>query len=449
MKKNWLFLLQSIMAAVLLQSCVNEDTPVRPEPERTYATLKEALMEMDNVMEMDDDRPKNLDPACKEVYQLKFRQPVDHDQPGKTFEQKVGIQFRGFDRPTILVTCGYFWLGWMDDSGMCLANELDANLVIVEHRNFGDSKADDPQWTCETSRQVSADLHEVVTALKPVLKGRWMSTGVSKNGETSLDYCYYYPNDMDLCTAFCPPFLTSLYDLRIGKYMMEESGTEEERQAMKAGIRRYLEGGEQGLYQAFCDSVAKRNLRIPSFTEYVYNVFEIYFNAFSYYRGEERKSEMAYADEPVPTLFKKWNSMLTSNRISAFSTYYVDCFKEQGFYTNDYEQFSDLLDGTSFDKTKVNLEQLPEKDRWIVPYYDNSQRLSLLNDFLPQSTTPTLLVYSKDDPWTGARPEYINPVTTKMVINPDGIHNDNLNDPTNYAPELAQELKAFIRRYIH
>lgn len=116
---------------------------------------------------------------------------------------------------------------------------------------------------------------------------------------------------------------------------------------------------------------------------------------------------------------------------------------------NDYEQFGDLLDGTSFDKTKVNLDYLEEKDRWIESTYDNSQRLRLLNEFLPQTTTPTLLVYSKDDPWTGARPEHINPVTTKMIINPNGIHLDNLNTVENYTLELAQEIMSYIRRYIY
>lgn len=447
MKKDKLLLLLFLMV-VLLQSCTEEDHSV-PEPAKNYATLKEALETMDEVVKIDDDHPEEFDKDFKEVYKLAFRQPLDHANPDQTFEQLVVIKFCGFDRPTILVTLGYYWRDWKGNSGEALTSNLDANVVMVEHRNYGKSKADDPQWAYQTSWQASTDLHAVYSALKPVLRGKWMSTGVSKDGETSVDYCYYYPKDMDLCTAFCSPFLTSLYDLRCGKYMLEQSGTEEERQTMKAGIRRYLKDGEQGLYKIFCDSVTKRQQPVPSFSEYVYNVFEAYFSAFSYYRGENRDKMMPHANDAVDVLFKKWYDLLESNRDPTLYTYIVDCYKEQGFYVNDYEQFGDLLDGTSFDKTKVNLDYLEEKDRWIESTYDNSQRLRLLNEFLPQTTTPTLLVYSKDDPWTGARPEHINPVTTKMIINPNGIHLDNLNTVENYTLELAQEIMSYIRRYIY
>ena len=453
MNKYGLSLLWSLLMIALLQSCSIEDNPApptEPEPAKTFATLKEALQSMNNVVKIEANAPKELTGKYKEVYELRFRQPVDHKNPGqKTFEQLVTIKFRGFDRPAILVTNGYFWQGWSRDIGASLGDAIGANIVEVEHRNFGKSMADDPQWTCETGWQVSTDLHEVYLALKPVLTGKWMSTGLSKDGETSVDYCYYYPDDMQLCTAFCSPFHTSLYDLRPGKYMMDESGTAEERQAMKTGIRRYLQGGEQGLYKTFCDSVAKRQKPVPTFTEYVFNVFEVYFSAFSYYHGADRKQQMAYADDTEEVLFQKWYSLLESNRDTVFNTYIIDCYKEQGFYTNDYEQFSDLLDGTSFDKTKVNLTYLSPSDRWIADTYDNSHFLSILNDFLPQTSTPTLLVYSKEDPWTGARPPVINPVTTKMLINPDGIHSDNIDNPEYYAPQLSQEITDYIRRYVY
>lgn len=453
MNKYGLRLLLSLLIIVLLQSCSNEDNPApatEPEPAKTFATLKEALESMDRVVKIEANAPKELTGKYKEVYELRFQQPVDHTNPDqKTFEQLVTIRFRGFDRPTILMTDGYDSHVWSRDYGASLGDGIGANIVEVEHRNYGKSMADDPQWACETGWQVSTDLHEVCLVLKPVLTGRWMSMGVSKDGETAVDYCYYYPDDMQLCAAFCSPFHTSLYDLRPGKYMMDESGTEEERQVMKAGIRRYLQGGEQGLYKTFCELVAKQQEPVPTFTEYVFNVFEVYFAAFSYYHGADRKEQMAYATDTEEELFEKWYSLLDSNRDPYTYTYYIDCFKEQGFYTNDYEQFSDLLDGTSFDKTQVNATYLNPSDRWIADTYDNSHFLSILNEFLPQTSIPTLLVYSKEDPWTGARPQVINPVTTKMIINPDGIHCDNIDDPEYYAPQLSQEITDYIRRYVY
>ena len=77
----------------LLQSCSIEDNPApptEPEPAKTFATLKEALQSMNNVVKIEANAPKELTGKYKEVYELRFRQPVDHKNPGqKTFEQLV------------------------------------------------------------------------------------------------------------------------------------------------------------------------------------------------------------------------------------------------------------------------------------------------------------------------------------------------------------------------
>ena len=111
------------------------------------------------------------------------------------------------------------------------------------YRNVGESfNQDKGKWEYETSAQVSADLHAVYQALKPIFKGRWMSAGTSKNGETSMDYAYYYPNDMNLAAAFGSPFNVSLNDKAYGQYLFNEVSTEELREVMKKSIRTTIPG---------------------------------------------------------------------------------------------------------------------------------------------------------------------------------------------------------------
>ena len=92
---------------------------------------------------------------------MSLLQPVNHDQPdGDKFKQKVCILFRGYDRPTIMVTEGYLWGGFSD--AVDIGKNLNANMVHVEHRNFGESyNQDKGKWEYETSVQASADLHTV------------------------------------------------------------------------------------------------------------------------------------------------------------------------------------------------------------------------------------------------------------------------------------------------
>jgi hypothetical protein len=196
---------------------------------------------------------------------------VNHNQPdGDKFKQKVCILFRGYDRPTIMVTEGYQWLDFGDM--LDVGKNLNANMVHVEHRNFGESyNQDKGKWEYETSAQASADLHAVYQALKPIFKGKWMSAGTSKSGETSIEYAYYYPEDMDLAAAFCSPFIVSLTDKRFGKYLFNEVSTEELRDKMKQNIRKALENGKEGLYKQTCKLYEDKQLPLPSYAEYVFN----------------------------------------------------------------------------------------------------------------------------------------------------------------------------------
>ena len=282
MKRRLLWLVAIILlASPLLTSCSLDDTPVvAPE----YATLKDALSSIDCISDIKEDPDTAIisnrqrgKVDYKEQYSMFFRQDVNHEvQGGDTFRQKVCILFRGFDRPTILVTEGYYWSGFRDAGDLGI--NLDANMVHVEHRNYGDSyNKDMGQWRYQTIAQASADLHAVYQALKSIFKGKWMSAGTSKSGETSIGYAYCYPLDMNLAAAFCSPFVIGLDDKRFGDYVFNEVGTAEERQWMKTGIRKGLKDREEGLYKTVCQQMDTEGQRVPVYTEYVFNLFDTFF----------------------------------------------------------------------------------------------------------------------------------------------------------------------------
>lgn len=446
--KNWLCVAMLMVSAGVFVACdTSYDNPGTPT-KKVYTTMRDALNDVAMVDSVKVIKSKSEEDFLEE-YTVYLRQEIDHQNEGKHFRQKMIVRFRGFDRPTVMVTHGYD-LSDKSQDGHHIAKQLAANIVEVEHRNFNESMVNDPRrWDYETQYQEAGDLHAVYTAMKAILPGKWMSTGTSKNGETSIDYNHIYPNDMDLCAAFCAPLTTSLYDVSCGKYMLEESGTREQRDIMDKGIRRYLANGENGLYKTFCERIEKEGLPKPSFSEFVFNVFEVYFSAFSYYNGDERMPQMATADDSVDDLYKKWHELLVGNRNPAYVTYYVDCSRWQGLYQNNYDVYKDLLAGTSFSPRKVNMSFIPEDLRYIYDAYDSSYQLQLLNGYFPFTSKPTLLVYAKDDPWTGARPKYINTVSTKMIINPIGIHNDGIMNRDYYTEEIAQEITDFVKKYIN
>ena len=83
------------------------------------------------------------------------------------------------------------------------------------------------RWFDSQMEEQSKDLHNIVTDLKKaLLKGKWLSTGVSKNGMTTYDYAYYFPGEMDVYVPFVAPMPYYSRDSRIGDYVVNKSVTD-------------------------------------------------------------------------------------------------------------------------------------------------------------------------------------------------------------------------------
>lgn len=385
----------------------------------------------------------------KEQWSMLFNQALDHNnEGGEKFKQQVCILFRGFDRPTIYITEGYMSRGFKDNRD--LAYNINANMVTVEHRNYGSSINQDwGKWNYQTAKQASADLHAVYEVLKPILKGKWMSAGTSKSGVASVFYAYHYPKDMTLAAAFCSPFILSLHDKRFGKYLMEEVGTEEARNMMKVLIRRGLENAENGLFRDVCQKMEADGKRVPVYTEYVFNVFETFFQLFQYDPlPAERIRRMQEMMDSNDVFAKSVIELIDDNRDEAFAAYWAESARELGMPDSGYDYFADLLDGTSFDRNMVLPCLLKPEEIHLVNTYDGTLVNEISSNFAMNPSCPLLLYYVHDDPWTMGKPEKVGPMT-KLVINPIGKHNPDINDPALCPPEIRQEVVDYVQKYLY
>lgn len=439
-----------MVVAGLVSACRSNDPEMDPEAEK----LRQALEKIDlfSRIEADPDTAVVSQKAQGELdyiaqFSMFFTQDLDHSEAGgESFQQRVCILFRGFDRPTVLVTEGYDWWAFRDAADIGI--NLNANMVHVEHRNYGQSyNSDQGHWQFQTVRQASADLHAVYQTLKPLFSGKWLSAGTSKNAETSIAYAYFYPEDMSVAVSFCGPFVIGLSDKRFGQYLFNETSTEENRELMRTGIRKALEGGEEGMYKTVCQRQAEENQWVPGFSEYVFDLFDTFFQVFQSTPYNEKKDELeglAYDDE---TLIESICADVTENRDEEYYSYFVECTKEQGFPNNGYAYFSDLLDGTSFNPEEAAI-LLKDEDKWLISTYDSTVYANIVHDFFVNSTVPLLLFYAHDDPWTAGQPATIGP-NVKKIINPIGIHSPFLNDPEFCPPAIRQEAMDFICTYIN
>jgi len=161
-------------------------------------------------------------------YVLFITQPLDHKHPEKgTFRQRVWVSLRDTvdAHPVVMVTEGYS----ANRNYECEpANLLNANQVIVEHRYFSKSVPDTLDWQYLTVEQAATDHHEIVKLLKPFFKGKWITTGVSKGGQTAIYFRAFFPDDVDVTIPYVAPINFAREDQRIYDFF-HHVGTKEVR----------------------------------------------------------------------------------------------------------------------------------------------------------------------------------------------------------------------------
>ena len=149
--KSVIVLLMMAAATLVAVSCEKDkvEEPSNPEEPVVGSAFGIQLKSLDIVSRVDTIVPAQNPAQYKELYRVTFTQPVDHNNPSAgTFEQKAFLFYVGDDRPTVLYTCGYIlYEAYAQTPFIDLAYNMNANLLMVEHRYFGESKpAGDSRW---------------------------------------------------------------------------------------------------------------------------------------------------------------------------------------------------------------------------------------------------------------------------------------------------------------
>ncbi|MBM2620688.1 aminopeptidase [Actinoplanes sp. LDG1-06] len=145
-------------------------------------------------------------PTGYRFFVLTYRQPVDHKRPNAgTYEQRLTLLHRSTDAPVVLSTSGYGLAANPQPGRTEPTRLLDANQVSVEHRFFTPSRPAPADWSDLTIWQEASDEHRIVTALKTIYSTKWIQTGGSKGGMTSVYHRRFYPNDVDGVVAYVAP----------------------------------------------------------------------------------------------------------------------------------------------------------------------------------------------------------------------------------------------------
>jgi hypothetical protein len=167
-------------------------------------------------------------PAGYQVYELEIRQPINHHRPnGATFEQHLELYQRNLAAPMVMYISGYFNYTFLSQRDVYLSTPaaiVGGNQISVESRFFGDSVPHPTLWRYDTVWQEATDEHHVVQVFKKLYHARWLVTGVSKGGETSIFHDYFYPHDFSGTFAWSAPSITQTFS-HIYDHFFNQVGT--------------------------------------------------------------------------------------------------------------------------------------------------------------------------------------------------------------------------------
>jgi hypothetical protein len=168
-----------------------------------------------------------VDKSFEKQFDIYFQQLIDHsDSSAGYFNQRVVLSHQGFDKPMVVELEGYHL--WSTQRGE-LAELMHCNQLNIEHRFFKDSKPDSIPWDKLTIWQAASDQHQIIQVLKPLYQQNWISTGISKGGQTTMYHRLFYPNDVKASVPYVAPLNFAREDVRIYQFL-KSVGTEQDRE---------------------------------------------------------------------------------------------------------------------------------------------------------------------------------------------------------------------------
>ncbi len=278
------------------------------------------------------------------TYELKIKQPLDHEDSSKGFfYQKAFLTHKGFDRPTVIITEGYD----RDDNRIYeLTDFIGANQIDVEHRFFGESLPDSLDYDYLNLKQATADLHHIKQLFERLYTGKWVSTGISKGGATTIFYRYFYPDDVDLSVPYVAPINRDLEDQRLYSFL-ETIGSDECRGKIRAFQERILSDRDQVLpLLKFYSLGAKVNYTYPTVEEaFEYTVLEYPFSFWQY--GQDCSAipdENASTAQMVTYLLSVSDiAFFGDEQIKKYGSHYYQSAQEMGYYGYETSKFEGFL----------------------------------------------------------------------------------------------------------
>lgn len=376
------------------------------------------------------------------IYEVMFEQPIDHKNPEKgSFYQRLYISHTGVDMPVVLVTEGY-------SAGYYYTSEpaamLRANQIIAEHRYFGKSVPDSVQWEYLNTWQSASDHHRIVEQFRKFYTGKWISTGISKGGQTTMYHSFYYPDDVDVRIPYVAPLNKSIEDRRIYSFL-DEVGTKDCRRKIRKFQRHALRHQEE-LLPAFREFSEKKGYTyslvggVETAFEFCVLEYSFAFWQWGYVACSEIPGRRATPEEIIVHM----------NRVAGFD-YFADEFviEYQPFFYQSYTEMGYY--GYELKKFEPYLQHLDQRGfEFALPAdaavsFNDSIQLAL-DTYIRNEAENFIFIYGEYDTWSATAVELNGNTNSRIFYKEKGSHRTRIrNMPQEQQDEIFGVLTGFLQ----
>ena len=377
-----------------------------------------------------------------EKYLVRITQQVDPKNPAAgTFTQRVVIGHVGFDRPTVIVTEGYGGAYALNPKYQEeLTKLLNANLVFVEYRYFLESTPEPKNWDYLTAENSAYDLHHVNQTFRQLYQGKWISTGISKGGQTTCLYRAYFPDDVDFSVPYVAPLNRAVEDGRHEPFL-RQVGTKAERDRILAFQKAVLKqkAAIVPMLENYCQE-HKLTFRIPMAEVLDYSVLEYPFAIWQW------GTPVDQVPEPTASAADLFKHLMEISEPSYFSneqpyvSFDVQACRELGYYGYDTAPFKGLL---TIKSAKGYLNKLMLPTELIDQVEFRPELYHKVYNFLKDNDPKMIFIYGEIDPWSATRvPTFRGKKNEQIYIQPRGSHRARISN-------MPEEMKKQIMDQIH
>lgn len=392
-----------------------------------------------------------LETTCfKEKYVLKMEQQVDWKTSAKgTFGERIFVGMKGLDKPTVLVTEGYsasYGLnpGYEEE----LSRLFDANVVLCEYRYFSQSVPVPTNWDYMTVDNSLADYHHVRQVFGQLFKGKWISTGISKGGQTTMFYRATYPDDVDVSVSYVAPLNRAVEDGRHEKFLAKKVGTKEERKVIRQAMQELMRRKPElmKLFHAYCE---ENDYQFLMSEEDVYDYCVLEFPFALWQWGTPVSSIPELTSDEDDEVWFDYLMKVSSPDYFAYPSQYmpfdVQAAKELGYYGYSLKP---IKKWTSLKSTKGYLKKMWLPDSLRKYDFDPALYKRTVK-YLKKEDPKHIFIYGEIDPWSSSGVctwlHCKKKKNMRVYVQPRGSHKARINNmPERMKTEIINRLTNWL-----